>query len=92
MPMRSFIPNPVQAQQYKAGNKAQADELNKAYGLSFQPDSDQVTMRDGSVGSISDGQYIGVGEDGNLRVYDQDYFENRYTELNTSAVKQQAAK
>lgn len=92
MPMRTFIPNPVQAQQYKEGNKAQADELGKAFGLSFQPDSQQVTMRDGSTAAITDGQYIGVGEDGNLRVYDQQFFENRYTELNTTAVKQQAAK
>ena len=87
MPMRTFIPNPVQAQQYKAGDAKQADELSKNYGLSFQPDQQQVTMRDGSTAAISDGQYIGVGEDGNIRVYDQQYFEGRYTELNSTAVK-----
>lgn len=92
MPMRTFIPNPVQAQQYKAGDAKQSDELNKAFGLSFQPDSQQVTMRDGSTASINDGDYIGVGEDGNLRVYGEDYFESRYTELNTTAVKQQSTK
>lgn len=87
MPFRSFIPNPVQAMQYKAGDNAQSKELSDKLGLSFQPDSQQMTDRNGNTAAISDGDYIGIGEDGNVRRYDRDYFERTYTEMNASAVK-----
>jgi hypothetical protein len=87
MPMTPFIPNPVQAQQYKAGNAAQADELNKSLGLNFVPDSSYVEDRQGTQYPISDGDYVGVGEDGNIRVYGKDYFESKYTQLNATAIK-----
>lgn len=87
MPMNKYVPNPVQAMQYKAGDAKMADELNKSLGLTFQPDSQQYTDQQGNTGAIVDGDYVGIAGDGNLRVYDKAYFERTFTQLNATAVK-----
>lgn len=87
MPMKSYIPNPVQATQYKVGDNAQAAELQKSLGLTFQVDQQQYTDAQGNTGAIADGDYVGVSPEGTTRMYNKDYFERTFTELAATAVK-----
>lgn len=81
MPSKKYVPAPIEAYQFKAGNEAQLKEFEKiGVSVNSMGNTHAVTGPGGNTTNIEDGSYITIDAQDNVRAFNKEYFETHYIE------------